>query len=136
MRSSRTPATDLGGSFLDQNFDDVRHVIDANVTGTLLLIQKVGLDMRARRRGRILIVGLIAGFIPGTYTAVYNGTKAFIDSFSFALRAELEDSGDDDADARRDRYGKFDRAGMMDTKVGQQKKDDPADKWPASASMP
>jgi short-subunit dehydrogenase len=31
--------------------------------------------------------------MPGTYQAVYNGTKAFLDSFSFALRAELKDSG-------------------------------------------
>ena len=31
--------------------------------------------------------------MPGTYHAVYNGTKAFIDSFSFALRAELKDTG-------------------------------------------
>ena len=35
----------------------------------------------------------IAGFIPGSFQAVYNGTKAFLDSFSFALRAELKDSG-------------------------------------------
>jgi NAD(P)-dependent dehydrogenase (short-subunit alcohol dehydrogenase family) len=31
--------------------------------------------------------------MPGTYQAVYNATKAFVDSFSFALRAELKDSG-------------------------------------------
>jgi len=32
--------------------------------------------------------------MPGTYQAVYNGTKAFLDtSFSFALRAKLKDSG-------------------------------------------
>ena len=49
--------------------------------------------MRARGQGRILLTGSIAGFMPGTYQAVYNGTKAFIDSFSFALRAELKDSG-------------------------------------------
>src|SRR5215204_1685596 len=78
----------LGGAFLDQNFDDVRHVIDTNVTGTVYLIQKVGRDMRARNQGRILITGSIAGFTPGTYNAVYNASKAFIDSFSFALRAE------------------------------------------------
>ena len=40
--------------------------------------------MRARGEGRILVTGSIAGFMPGTYQAVYNGTKAFIDSFSFA----------------------------------------------------
>jgi uncharacterized protein len=39
--------------------------------------------MRARGKGRILVTGSIAGFMPGTYQAVYNGTKAFIDSFSF-----------------------------------------------------
>lgn len=49
--------------------------------------------MRSRGTGRILLTGSIAGFMPGTYQAVYNGTKAFVDSFSFALRAELKDSG-------------------------------------------
>ena len=61
-------------------------MIDTNITGTIYLIQKVGRDMRARRAGRILMTGSIAGFIPGAYQAVYNGTKAFIDSFSFAIR--------------------------------------------------
>src|SRR5829696_6746054 len=82
----------LGKAFLDQDFQDVRHVIDTNVTGTIYLIQKVGRDMRARGRGRILITGSIAGFTPGTYQAVYNATKAFIDSF-FALRHEVKDQG-------------------------------------------
>ena len=83
----------LGRGFLDQDFNEVRHVIDTNITGTIYLLQKVGQEMRARGSGRILITGSIAGFMPDTFTAVYNGTKAFIDSFSFALRAELEDTG-------------------------------------------
>jgi short-subunit dehydrogenase len=49
--------------------------------------------MRSRGQGRILLTGSNAGFMPGTYQAVYNGTKAFVDSFSFALRAELKDTG-------------------------------------------
>ena len=40
----------LGHGFLDQDFDEVRHVIDTNVTGTIYLIQKVGRDMRDARR--------------------------------------------------------------------------------------
>jgi short-subunit dehydrogenase len=119
----------LGQAFLDQNFDDVRHVIDTNITGTIYLLQKVGKDMRARAQGRILITGSIAGFMPGTYQAVYNGTKAFIDSFSFALRAELKDSGVTVTclmpGATETEF--FERAGMEDTKVGQSEKDDPAD---------
>jgi short-subunit dehydrogenase len=85
--------------------------------------------MRARGTGRILITGSIAGFIPGTFLAVYNGTKAFIDSFSFALRAELKDSGVTVTclmpGATETDF--FARADMLDTAVGQAEKDDPAD---------
>jgi uncharacterized protein len=110
----------LGHAFLDQQFPDVIKVIDTNITGTLALIHRVGNDMRAHGQGRILITGSIAGFMPGAFQAVYNGTKAFIDSFSWALRNELKDSGVSvtclmpgvtDTEF-------FDRAGMSDTKVG------------------
>jgi uncharacterized protein len=114
----------LGRAFLDQDFSDIRHVIDTNVTGTLYLIHKVGRDMRDRHEGRILITGSIAGFMPGTYQAVYNGTKALLDSFSFALRAELKDSGVTVTclmpGATETEF--FERADLMDTKVGVQKK--------------
>ena len=83
----------LGKGFLDQDFASVRHVVDTNVTGTIYLIHRIGNDMRANGEGRILITGSIAGFMPGAFQAVYNGTKAFIDSFSWALRNELKDSG-------------------------------------------
>ena len=83
----------LGKGFLDQDFAAIIHVIDTNITGTLALIHRVGNDMRAQGSGRILITGSIAGFMPGTFQAVYNGSKAFIDSFSWALRNELKDTG-------------------------------------------
>lgn len=119
----------LGHAFLDQDFAAVKKVVDTNVTGTIYLLQKVGRDMRNRGAGRILITGSIAGFIPGAYQAVYNGTKAFIDSFAFALRNELMDSGVTVTclmpGATETDF--FDRAGMRDTRVGQGAKDDPAD---------
>ncbi len=119
----------LGRAFLDQDFDEIRHVIDTNVTGTVYLVHEVGKRMRARRAGRILITGSIAGLMPGTYQAVYNGTKAFIDSFSYALRAELKGSGVTvtclvPAATETDF---FERADMMDTKVGQSEKQSPED---------
>ncbi|ALA19179.1 MULTISPECIES: SDR family oxidoreductase [unclassified Chelatococcus] len=120
----------LGHAFLDQDFDDIRQVIGTNVTGTVLLIHRVGQDMRARNRGRILLTGSIAGFMPGSFQAVYNATKAFIDSFAWALRNELKDTnvtvtclmpGPTDT-------AFFERADMMDTKVGADDsgKEDPA----------
>jgi len=119
----------LGKGFLDQNFDDVRRVVDTNITGTLYLLQKVGKDMRSQGHGRILITGSIAGFLPGTYQAVYNGTKAFLDNFSFALRHELKDAGITVTclmpGVTETEF--FETAGMMDTKAGTGKKDDPID---------
>jgi len=67
----------LGRAFLDQDFERARLVIDTNVIGTVYLIHKIGNDMRRRNAGKILITGSIAGFIPGSFQAVYNGTKAF-----------------------------------------------------------
>jgi uncharacterized protein len=119
----------LGNGFLDQDFEEAKHVVDTNVTGTIYLVQKVGRDMRSRGDGKIMIVGSIAGFTPGTYQAVYNGTKAFLDSFSFALRAELDNTGVGVTclmpGATETEF--FARADMLDTKIGSQKKDDPAD---------
>ena len=119
----------LGHAFLDQNFDDARHVIDTNITGTIGLIHKLGQGMRARHRGKILITGSIAGVMPGSFQAVYNGSKAFIDSFAQALRNELKDSGVTVTclmpGATETEF--FERAGLMDTKIGQSEKADPAD---------
>ncbi len=119
----------LGHAFLDQEFERARSVVDTNITGTIYLIHKVGNQMRGRNAGKILITGSIAGFIPGSFQAVYNGTKAFLNSFSFALREELKDThvtvtclmpGATETEF-------FRRADMLDTSVGTGKKDDAAD---------
>jgi short-subunit dehydrogenase len=119
----------LGRGFLDQDFKRARLVIETNIVGTVYLIHKIGNEMRQRNAGKILITGSIAGFIPGSFQAVYNGTKAFLNSFSFALREELKDTkvtvtclmpGATDTEF-------FRRAHMMDTDVGTTEKDDPAD---------
>ena len=81
----------LGHAFLDQDVKDWRHVVDTNIVGTTYLLQKVLSQMVAQRDGKILVTGSIAGFIPGSFQAVYNGTKAFVDSFTEALRNELKD---------------------------------------------
>lgn len=111
----------LGHGFLDQKVDDWRRVIDTNITGTLYLLQEVLGDMVARNEGRILITGSIAGFIPGSFQAVYNGTKAFVDSFADAVRNEVKESkgvslttlmpGPVETEF-------FKRGDMMDTEVG------------------
>ncbi|MEG3177148.1 SDR family NAD(P)-dependent oxidoreductase [Sphingomonas sp. RB3P16] len=121
----------LGHGFLDQTVTDWRHVIDTNITGTLYLLHKTLPAMVARDAGKVLVTGSIAGYIPGSFQAVYNGSKAFIDSFTEALRNEIKESkgvtlttlmpGPVETEF-------FDRADMMDTSVGvNPNKSDPAD---------
>ena len=121
----------LGRAFLDQDPADWRHVVDTNVTGTVYLLQKTLKDMVARNEGKVLVTGSIAGYIPGSFQAVYNGTKAFVDSFVAAIQNELKDS--DGVTLTNLMPGPvetefFKRGDMMDTSVGQSDtKSDPAD---------
>jgi short-subunit dehydrogenase len=119
----------LGHAFLDQDFAQARAVVDTNITGTIYLIHKAGNQMRRRNAGKILITGSIAGFTPGSFQAVYNGTKAFLNSFSFAIREELRDTDITVTclmpGATETEF--FRRADMLDTSVGSGKKDNAAD---------
>ncbi len=119
----------LGHAFLEQEPAQWRHVVDTNITGTVYLLQKVLQKMVARGEGRVLITGSIAGHLAGAYQAVYNGTKAFIDSFSDALHEELKHTGVTvtclKPGATETEF--FERADMEDTPIGESKKDDPAD---------
>jgi short-subunit dehydrogenase len=120
----------LGHSFVEQNFAEVQHVIDTNITGTIYLVQKVLREMARRNQGRILITGSVAGHMPGPFHAVYHGTKAFVDSFAASLRNELKETGitvtclqPGPTDTEF-----FARAGMEDTKMADMaKSEDPAD---------
>lgn len=119
----------LGHGFLDQSPDEWQHVINTNVTGTLLLIQPIVKRMVERGEGKVLITGSIAGHLSGAFQAVYNGSKAFVDSFAAALNEEIKGSGVTvtclKPGATETEF--FHRAEMDDTKVGQANKDDPAD---------
>jgi uncharacterized protein len=130
--------TGMGGLFMRQDFATWRHIVDTNITGTLLLVQRVLADMLTRETGRVLVTGSIAGYVPGPFNAVYNATKAFIDNFTEALRDELKDV--DGVTLTTLMPGATDtaffaRAGMLDTAVGQSEKADPAkvakDGWEA-----
>lgn len=119
----------LGHGFLDQSPKEWLHIINTNISGTLLLIQPIVKRMVERGEGKVLITGSIAGHLGGAFQAVYNGSKAFIDSFAAGLNEELRDSGVTvtclKPGATETEF--FHRAELDDTKVGQAKKDDPAD---------
>ena len=121
----------LGHDFLSQEVQQWRMVVDTNITGTLYLMQRVLRDMATRNAGKVLVTGSIAGYIPGSFQAVYNGTKAFVDSFVAAIQNELKDK--DGLTITNLMPGPvetefFARGDMLDTSVGANpNKSDPAD---------
>jgi hypothetical protein len=68
-------------------------IIDVNLRVVTDLTHRFLPAMRQRRRGQIMILGSVAGFLPGPYMAVYYATKAYLQSFSLALAEELAGSG-------------------------------------------
>jgi short-subunit dehydrogenase len=118
-----------GGAFAtDTDLHDELKLIDLNVRSTVHLAKHVVRDMVARDEGRILFTSSIASTMPGSFQAVYNASKSFVQSFALALRDELKDTnvtitslmpGPTETEF-------FERADMLDTKVGADDKDDPA----------
>jgi uncharacterized protein len=118
-----------GGAFVDQSLPDIQSVIQLNVASTVHLARLVLADMVARGSGRVLVTSSIASLMPGSYQAVYNASKSFLQSFAQALQAELADSpvtvtslmpGPTDTEF----FGRADLAD--DTLIGRGPKDDPA----------
>jgi short-subunit dehydrogenase len=119
----------IGGEFVGQtDLADELNVIDVNVTSTVHLAKRVLPDMVARNAGQVLFTSSIASMMPGTYQAVYNASKSFVQSFAEALRAELKDTGVTVTSLMPGPTDTnfFHRADMDDTKVGGSEKDDPA----------
>lgn len=126
-----------GGAFVpgshesgqDTTLSDELRLIDLNVRSTVHLAKHVLADMVAQGHGRVLITSSIASTMPGSFQAVYNASKSFLQSFVLALRDELKETevtvtslmpGPTDTDF-------FRRAEMLDTKVGSGDKDDPVE---------
>jgi uncharacterized protein len=119
-----------GGAFAtDTALEDELRLIDLNVRSTVHLAKYVVRDMVARDEGRILFTSSIASTMPGSFQAVYNASKSFVQSFALALRNELKDTGVTVTSLMPGPTDTefFERADMLDTKVGAGDKDDPAD---------
>jgi short-subunit dehydrogenase len=81
------------GPFADADLAKMLRMIQVNITALTELTGLFLAGMRERGRGRILNVGSVAGFQPGPFMAVYYATKAYVNSFSEALAAELAGTG-------------------------------------------
>lgn len=114
----------VGGLFADTDLNEELNLVRLNVEGTVHLAKHVVKHMLAQGQGRILFTASIAAEMVAPREAVYAASKAFDLSFAKSLREELEGSGvtvtalqpgPTDTDF-------FHRAGMDNTKVGQEGK--------------
>jgi uncharacterized protein len=120
----------VGGEFARHTkLEDELNLISLNVTSSVHLAKRVVRDMVNRKKGKILFTSSIAGTMPAPFEAVYGASKAFLLSFSEAIRNELVDTGVTVTalmpGATETNF--FRRAGMLDTKVGAAEKDSAAD---------
>lgn len=119
----------VAGHFIETSLDEELDMVALNCNHTVHLAKLVVPDMVRRGSGRVLVTASVVSTAPSPYQTVYGATKAFVMSFAEGLRVELEDTGVTvtalQPGATETDF--FVRAGMMDTKVGQAEKDDPAD---------
>ena len=121
----------LYGKFQDTDIEKELDIINLNISSLVILTKCFLKDMVQRNSGKILNLASIASKVPGPWQSVYHGTKAFVLSFSEAIREELKDTeitvtalmpGVTDTDF-------FNKADMNDSKAVQDPdaKADPAD---------
>ena len=119
----------VAGRFVETDLQAHLDLIELNVTRAVHLAGLLLPPMVARGRGRLLFTSSIAATMPGPYESTYAASKAFLYSFAQAIRTELKGTGvtvtalmPGPTDTNF-----FARAGLEDTKLGQSKKDDPAE---------
>ena len=83
----------LYGEFIDTDIQRELDIVQLNISSMLILTKSYLKEMVARGDGRILNLSSIAGKLPGPFQAVYHGTKAFVHSFTEAIRSEVKDKG-------------------------------------------
>ncbi len=80
------------GPFLQTDWNTEAEMIQVNIVAVAHL-SKLFLPQLVSRKGKLLNVGSVAGFLPGPYTAIYYASKAFVLHFTEALAEELSGTG-------------------------------------------
>jgi short-subunit dehydrogenase len=78
--------------FLDGDLADFQRVLDLNIGAQLALVHHFAAPMRQRRRGGILLIGSMAGYLGSARHSVYGGVKAFGRIFAESLWLELREA--------------------------------------------
>ncbi len=80
----------VGGEFTKTDLQAELNLIELNVASTVHLAKRVVQDMVSRGAGKILFTSSIVSQMPSPFQAVYAASKAFVHSFSEAIRNRVE----------------------------------------------
>jgi short-subunit dehydrogenase len=81
------------GEFVNTDIRKELDIINLNISSLVILTKLFLKDMVSRGSGKIMNLSSIASKTPGPWQSVYHGTKAFVQSFTEAIRSEVKDSG-------------------------------------------
>lgn len=111
------------GLFQETEIERELDIVQLNISSLIILTKGFLKPMLQRGEGKILNLSSIASKSPGPWQSVYHGTKAFVQSFSEALRSEVKDQGitvtallPGATDT-----GFFEKADMLDSKIVEDK---------------
>ena len=80
------------GAFIDSEWERVHAMLKVNIETLTYLTYRILPSMRKSGCGAILNVSSVASLLPVPNFAIYAATKAYVTSFSEALRAELRNA--------------------------------------------
>ncbi len=83
----------LQGAVEETSLDEIKELFETNFFGAIRMIRAVLPLMRKRRRGRIINIGSVAGFLPMPYSAAYCASKHALHGLSESLDHEVRDLG-------------------------------------------
>lgn len=81
------------GEFINTDLKQELAIIQLNISSLVVLTKLFVKEMVNRGEGKILNLSSIASKSPGPWQSVYHGTKAFVQSFTEAIRDEVKDKG-------------------------------------------
>ncbi|MFC8141809.1 oxidoreductase [Streptomyces paradoxus] len=81
------------GAAEETSVEQAQSVFDTNVFGVMRMVNEVLPHMRAQRRGRIINISSVLGFLPQPYMAAYAASKHAIEGYTESLDHEIRDHG-------------------------------------------
>ena len=81
------------GAVEESSIAQGQRIFDVNVFGLMRMTKAVLPHMRAQRRGRVINVSSLSGFVPSPFMAIYTSTKHAVEGYSGSLDHEVREHG-------------------------------------------